>query len=90
MIARKLRGRVTKDRRLEVMVPRDIEPGVVEVILLSEDARHRPGWRRTAEPAEAHPAFGLWADRPDIQDTWAFAATLRQRVETRRDGEPLT
>ena len=86
MLARKLRGRVTKDRRLEVVVPQDVEPGAVEVILLSADVRRRPARRRSPEPIQEHPAFGLWADRTDIQDSWAFAVSLRQKVETRRDG----
>jgi hypothetical protein len=90
MLARKLRGRVTKDRRLEVVVPEDVEPGVVEIILLSEDVRRRPARRHAPEPVPGHPAFGIWADRTDIQDSWTYAVSLRQRIETRRDREPLT
>lgn len=35
-------------------------------------------------------AFGIWADRPETQDSAAFAASLRQRLERgedRRDDE---
>ncbi len=90
MLARKLRGRVTKDRRLEVVVPDDVEPGVVEVILLSKDVHRRPARRQAPEATREHPAFGLWADRTDIPDSWAYAVSLRQRIETRHDGEALT
>jgi hypothetical protein len=34
-----------------------------------------------------HPAFGLWADRPETQDTVAFTSTLRRHIEERRDGD---
>ncbi len=36
--------------------------------------------------AGEHPAFGLWADRTDIQDPAAFAQQLRRTIEERRDG----
>ena len=32
-----------------------------------------------------HPAFGIWADREDIQDTVKFARDLRRKVERRQD-----
>jgi hypothetical protein len=32
-----------------------------------------------------HPAFGLWADRPETQDTVAFMSGLRYNIEARRD-----
>jgi len=89
MIARKLWGRVTKDRQLEVVVPEDMEPGTVEIILLRKDPRQQLVDHRFPEPSAKHPAFGIWADRTDIQDPWAFATALRQRIEMRRDGEPL-
>ncbi len=34
----------------------------------------------------AHPAFGLWANRGDGQDTAKFIQQLRQRIKQRRDG----
>lgn len=36
--------------------------------------------------AGEHPAFGIWADRTDIQDSAAFAQQLRRMIEGRRDG----
>lgn len=30
-----------------------------------------------SESGVKHPAFGLWADRPEIQDTVAFTSRLR-------------
>ena len=87
MISRKLWGRVTEDDRLEVVVPKDVEPGVVEIILLRQDTGDQPIEHDSFE--RAHPAFGIWADRADVQDPWAFATALRQRIEMRRDGEPL-
>ena len=41
---------------------------------------------RPAQTDAAHPAFGLWANRADVQDTATFIQQLRQRIETRRDG----
>jgi len=32
-----------------------------------------------------HPAFGIWADREDFQDTAKFARELRRKVEKRQD-----
>ena len=32
-----------------------------------------------------HPAFGLWADRTNIQDSVVFTQQLRRRIEERRD-----
>jgi len=32
-----------------------------------------------------HPAFGIWADREDIQDPVKFARELRRKVERRQD-----
>jgi hypothetical protein len=34
-----------------------------------------------------HPAFGLWADRPETQDTTSFTSTLRRSIEERRDSD---
>ena len=84
MYATKLKGLITRDRRLVIEIPRDIAPGAVEVILLQlpsvQPTRRRP--RR----GSAHPAFGIWAKRTDIVDSVAYAAHLRERVGTRADG----
>ncbi len=83
MLATKLKGQITRDRRLVVRIPRDMETGAVEVILLRSSSQ--PVKRRTRR-GSAHPAFGIWAKRSDITDAAAFAAELRQRVEMRVDG----
>jgi len=33
-----------------------------------------------------HPAFGIWADRPEVQDPVQFTEHLRRAIETRQDG----
>ena len=83
MYATKLRGQITRDRRLIIKVPRDVTEGAVEVILLQ--AAGKP--KQRAPRGSKHPAFGIWAKRPDITDTVSFATELRCRVETRTDGD---
>jgi hypothetical protein len=34
-----------------------------------------------------HPAFGLWADRPETEDTITFTSRLRHNIEERRDSD---
>jgi hypothetical protein len=84
MFAAKLKGKITQDRRLVVQVPRDVEPGTVEVILLQSP--NEKSAKRRARQSAAHPAFGLWAKRADIVDSASFAEHVRRRVETRADG----
>jgi len=83
MYATKLKGQITRDRRLVVEVPRDIAPGAVEVILM----RLSPKPTRRRARRMAHPAFGVWAKRSDITDADSFASQLRERLETRADGD---
>ncbi len=44
----------------------------------------KPSQRRATRP-QTHPAFGIWADRPDVNDPADFAAQLRRQIEDRRD-----
>ncbi len=83
MLATKLKGQVTSDRKLVVKLPRNIPPGAVEVIVLSE-ALARPVKPRSAR-RKAHPAFGIWADRPEAAEAALFAAYLRQQMQNRAD-----
>lgn len=83
MVATKLRGKITKEGRLEVDVPAEIEPGAVEVILLHDTPAKLP--RQGARKKATHPAFGIWADLPDGVDSAEIAAQLRKKVETRND-----
>ena len=75
--------RVPQDRRVTFAVPLDIAPGEAEVIIL-----HRRAQRPRASKAPArithHPAFGLWADRPEAAEPVAFVDELRRRVMERR------
>lgn len=82
MLGTKLKGLITRDRRLIVEIPRDVPAGTVEVILLQ--ASDKP--KRPAHRGPKHPAFGIWAKRTDIGDTVSFATELRRRLETRADG----
>ncbi len=83
MVAVKLKGQVTTDRRLVVELPVGIAPGAVEVIVLHEIPAKTPK-RRTRR--KTHPAFGVWAHRKDITDSARYAAQLRRQIEGRLDG----
>ncbi|MEW5721420.1 MAG: hypothetical protein AB1817_22525 [Chloroflexota bacterium] len=83
MFATKLKRQIARVRRLVVRIPRDLAAGAVEVILLRVTDK---ATKRRARSGTAHPAFGIWAKRTDIADAASFAAQLRQRVETRTDG----
>ena len=85
MIATKLKGVITKDHRLELVVPRSVPPGDVEVIVLRAEPSVQPRARTRKLSGERHPAAGLWADREEIGDTVEFVSQLRRRLETRRD-----
>ena len=98
MLATKLKGQITRDRRLVVRIPRDMETGTVEVILLhlSSPATKRRtrvvstrlpySWERRTRRGITQPAFGIWAKHSDINDAASFAAQLRQHIESRSDG----
>ena len=78
MLAVKLKGQITADRKLVVKLPKDIAPGAVDVIVLHEApvksrARRRP----------AHPAFGIWAKRRELTDSATYAQQLRRKIENR-------
>jgi hypothetical protein len=82
MFATKLKGQITPNRKLIVEIPRDMEPGAVEVILLHEAPAKaaKPTRRKTV-----HPAFGLWAKRIAVNDSADYAAQLRQQIEQGAD-----
>jgi hypothetical protein len=87
MIAVKLKGTVTKDHRLELTIPPSVPPGEVEVIVLHPEPSPGSRVRGHKQSPAVHPAAGLWADREDIGDTVTFVSQLRQRLETRYDGQ---
>jgi hypothetical protein len=70
MLATKLKGTVTTDRKLIVDVPNEVTPGAVEVILLREQPLKRNGHQSRRKVK--HPAFGLWAKRTDIKGSASF------------------
>jgi predicted subunit of tRNA(5-methylaminomethyl-2-thiouridylate) methyltransferase len=82
MLATKLRGKITSNRKLVVEIPRDIAPGAVEVILL-HDAPSKA--TKASRRKTAHPGFGLWAKRADLIDSSDYAAQLRQQIEQHAD-----
>ena len=84
MYVTRLKGQITRDRRLIIEIPRDVAAGAVEVILLQVSDKPKRNARRDS----THPAFGIWAERADIADTVSFAMELRRRVEMRADGNP--
>lgn len=86
MLATKLRGKITRDGKLVVRIPRDIAAGAVEIIILHSASRLG---KQRARRGIKHPAFGIWAKRSDILDTASFATQLRQRVERRADGDQV-
>ena len=82
MVATKLKGQITPNRKLIVEIPHDMAPGAVEVILLREaPAKAAKATRGKA----AHPAFGLWAKRTDVNDSATYAADLRRQIEQGAD-----
>ncbi len=83
MFATKLKGQITPERKLVVDIPAGVAPGAVEVILLQDTSVKVT--RRQTRRKSGHPAFGLWAKRPDLTDAAAFAAQLRQRIEQQGD-----
>ena len=59
MLATKLKGKVTANRKLIIDIPADVAPGAVEVILL-QDTANQPA--KTGSQRSKHPAFGIWAE----------------------------
>ena len=83
LVATRFNVRVPPDRRLTLAVPLEIEPGEAEVIILHRRAKPL----RTSKPPARitrHPAFGLWAKRPEAAYPVAFVDELRRRVMKRR------
>ena len=81
--ATRFKVRVPPSRRVTLAVPVEVEPGEAEVIVLHRLAKPA---RRTAPRAKPlrHPAFGLWASRPEAADPVAFVNGVRRRMMERR------
>jgi hypothetical protein len=84
MFATKIKGQVTTDRQLVVEIPPEVNPGEVEVIILHETPTKTS--KKRARRKASHPAFGLWAKR-DIESSQKLAVELRQKLESRSDGQ---
>ena len=80
-----LSQQVSKD-----LIVRQIEKlsqdGLVEVAQFIEFLKFREGLPVQFATPGAHSAFGIWADYPEASDPAAFARTLREKIEKRRDG----
>ncbi len=87
MLATKLRGQITRDRKLVVEIPQTVATGAVEVILLHLPDKPAKSHKRRRS---VHPAFGIWANRADLADPISFVGELRRCVETRADGRPTS
>lgn len=83
MIAVKLKGTVTADHHLDLIIPSSVPPGEVEIILLHPERRAKPKKRVRQPDPHGHPAAGIWADRKDIDDPVTFVTQLRRRLEAR-------
>lgn len=83
LVATRFKVRVPPSRRVTLSVPAVVEPGEAEVIVLHHRAKPP---RRKAERSKSrqHPAFGLWASRPEAADPVAFVDELRRRIMERR------
>ncbi|MBI2302808.1 MAG: hypothetical protein HYU66_28210 [Armatimonadetes bacterium] len=82
MHTRHVRGTVNDGGELVLTNPTALPPGEVDVILLYREPEGR--LRRRSKKGK-HPAFGIWADRPEAADPAGFAARLRQDLENRSD-----
>jgi len=80
MLAVKVNGQVTGDGQLLVELPKGMEPGPVEVIVLQDPGHRHFRGKEAGRRETIHPAFGMWADRAEIQDSAAFAEDLRRRL----------
>jgi len=62
---------------------------LAEVVRFIEFLEFKTQWSVSA-PSESrakHPAFGLWADRAEVQNGVTFTSALRQNIEARRDSD---
>ena len=79
--ATRMKIRVPNNRR--ITLPLDVTPGEAEIVVFH--SRPTPVARRgSARVGHAHPAFGMWAERADIEDPVAFVNTLRRSIMERR------
>lgn len=58
---------------------------LTEVARFIDYVQFRSAQDSTKRTITQHPAFGIWADREDLQDTVEFALDLRRKVERHQD-----
>ncbi len=80
-----LSQQMTKDfilRQLETLPP----DGLVEVAQFIEFLQFQAKQpARRVSTTRKHVSFGIWADRPEVQDPAAFSQNLRLKIERRQD-----
>jgi len=73
---------IPSDRQLHLAIPEDIPPGPAEVVLvIAPDIQSKKGL--TAGDLLRSPLCGIWKDRTDIGDSFAYARKLRTEAERR-------
>lgn len=73
MNAIKLTGTITLDRKLSIDLPQNLEPGVVEVLILQdEQSSKKPDF------------FALLADLKALEDPGKSLSVLNERIEKER------
>ena len=85
LVATRFKVRVPPNRRVVLAVPAEVEPGEAEVIVLHQRAKPSRG-KGAQSKSRQHPAFGLWASRPETADPVEFVNELRRRMIERRLG----
>jgi len=83
LVATRFKVRVPPSRRVTLAVPAEVEPGEAEVIVLHRRVAHAPETAPRSKSRQ-HPAFGLWASRPETADPVAFVDALRRDMLERR------
>jgi hypothetical protein len=76
---------IAEDGKIEITDLPYKKGQAVEIIVLPQPAASTPGSRLTAGRLRASGLIGLWKDRDDIQDSAAYARTLREQAQDRGD-----
>jgi hypothetical protein len=76
-----LTANVPPDRELHIVLPEDVPPGPVEIVITvtSPTASTRP----TLGDLLDSELFGIWREREDIDDSAEFARRLREKAWSR-------
>jgi len=76
-------------RKLDVLPPENLAElqQFIDYLQYKSTLLTKP--RAETATSHSHPAFGLWADRTDIDSSVDYAQRLRKAIENRRDGQPI-